>query len=404
MRYIIIGNGVAGTTAAFNIRKLDSSGEITVLTDEGVPFYSRIRLIDYLAREVDEKGLIIYKDDWYEKNNIKLLLSTSVSEIDKNKKQILTSNGEKLEYDRLLLATGGISFVPPIPGSDKKGVFTLRTLKDANKIKNYAAEAKNVLLIGGGVLGLEAGNSLRKTGHEVSVVEFFPRLLPRQMDPEGAEVLKAQMENMGFTFYLGAKSREITGDDRVRGLMLEDGRKIDCDLIIISAGVRPDTVLGKRLGIKINKGLPVNDRMETEIKDIYAAGDLIEHKGVFYGIWPAADKQGQIAGINMAGRYDSIPSGNAVYEGTTPSNVLKIAGINLAAAGDIDAEGEYDSIIEKDKDKYVYRKLVIKDNVLSGCILYGDISGYRKILKAIDEKRNIKSIRKDLEKWDLKGL
>lgn len=397
MRYIIIGNGVAGTTAAFNIRKLDSSGEIIILTDEGVPFYSRIRLIEYPAGEVDEKGLVIYKDDWYEKNNIKLLLNTPVADIDKNKKQVITSNGKTPDYDRLLLATGGISFVPPIPGSGKKGVFTLRTLKDAIKIKNYASETKKALLIGGGVLGLEAGNSLRKTGHEVSVVEFFSRLLPRQMDSEGAEVLKAQMENMGFTFYLGAKSKEITGNDRVTGLILEGGRKIDCDLIIISAGVRPDAVLGRRLGIKINKGLLVNDRMETEIKDVYAAGDLIEHRGVFYGIWPAAEKQGEIAGINMAG-------GNAIYEGTTPSNVLKIVGINLAAAGDIDAEGEYDSIIEKDKNQYIYRKLVIKDSVLSGCILYGDISGYRKILKAIDEKRNIEEIRKNLEKWDLRGL
>ncbi len=397
MKYIIIGNGVAGSTAVANIRKLDSSGEITVFTDEAFPFYNRIRLIDFLAGDVDETGLVIYKTNWYEKNNIKLLLSAPVSEIDKDKKQILTSNGERLQYDKLLLSTGGISFIPPIPGSDKKGVFTLRTLKDAVEIKNYAMKAKKVILIGGGVLGLEAGNSLRKTGHEVSVVEFFSRLLPRQMDPEGAEILKAQMESTGFIFYLDAKSKEITGDDRVRGLILEDGRKIDCDLIIISAGVRPNAILAKKPGIKINRGLLVNDRMETEIKDIYAAGDLVEHRGVFYGIWPASRKQGEIAGINMAG-------GNAVYEGTTPSNILKILGIDLAAAGDIDAEGKYDSIIEKDKDRYIYKKLVIRDNVLSGCILYGDISDYRKILKAIDEKRNIENIRKDLEKWDLSGL
>ncbi len=397
MKYIIIGNGVAGTTAAANIRRLDSSGEITVLTDEAFPFYSRIRLIDFLAGDVDETGLVIYKTNWYEKNNIKLLLSAPVSEIDKDKKQVLTSNGERLQYDKLLLSTGGISFIPPIPGSDKKGVFTLRTLKDAVEIKNYAMEAKKVILIGGGLLGLEAGNSLRKTGHEVNIVEFFSRLLPRQMDPKGAEILKARMESTGFTFYLGAKSKEITGDDRVRGLILEDGRKIDCDLIIISAGVRPNAILAQKPGIKINKGLLVNDRMETEIKDIYAAGDLVEHRGVFYGIWPASRKQGEIAGINMAG-------GNAVYEGTTPSNVLKIVGIDLAAAGDIDAEGKYDSIIEKDKDRYIYKKLVIRDNVLSGCILYGDISDYRKILKAIDEKRNIENIRKNLEKWDLSGL
>ncbi len=404
MKYVIIGNGVAGTTAAANIRKLDSSGKITILTDEAFPFYSRIRLIDFLAGGVDEKGLVIHKDDWYRKNNIKLLLSTPVSEIDSNKKQIQTSAGERMEYDRLLLATGGNSFVPPIPGSDRKGVFTLRTLKDANEIMNYSADIKNVLLIGGGVLGLEAGNSLRKKGHKVSVAEFFPRLLPRQMDIEGAEILKAQMENMGFTFFLGAKSKEITGDNRAKGLKLEDGTGIECDLIIISAGIRPNDNLGRKLGLKINKGLLVNDRMETEIKDIYAAGDLIEHRGVFYGIWPASREQGEIAGINMAGRYDSIPRGDAIYEGTTPSNVLKVVGIDLASAGDIDAEGKYESVIKKDKDRYIYKKLVIRDNMLSGCILYGDTSEYGKILRAIDRKKNIAEIRKDLEKWDLSRL
>ena len=397
MKYMIIGNGVAGTTAAFNIRKLDQSGEIIILTDEPVPFYSRIRLIDYLAGKVNDKALIIYKDDWYEKNNIELLLNASVSEIDRDNKQVITATHGNLNYDRLLLATGGFSFVPPIPGSDKKGVFTLRTLKDAKEIIHYAEKTKKVLIIGGGVLGLEVGNSLRKQGHKVSVVEFFPRLLPRQMDPEGAELLKAQMENMGFTFHLGAQSKEITGKNKAERILLGEGTDVDCDLIIISAGIRPQAALAKKLGLKINKGLIVNDRMETEIKNIYAAGDLIEHRGVFYGIWSASQKQGETAGINMAG-------GNALYTGTTPSNVLKVVGIDLAAAGDIDAEGKSESIIQKNKYNYIYKKLVIKDNVLSGCILYGDISDYQKILKAIDEKKNIGDIRKDLEKWDLSKL
>jgi nitrite reductase (NADH) large subunit len=397
MKYIIIGNGVAGTTAASNIRKLDSSGEITILTDEALPFYSRVRLIEYLAGEVDERGLVIYKDDWYEKHNIKLSLNTPVSEIDKDKKQVITVSGERLEYDRLLIATGGFSFVPPIAGAEKKGVFTLRNLKDAEELIQYAGEKKNVLLIGGGVLGLEAGNSLRKRRHRITVVEFFPRLLPRQMDPEGADVLKAQMEDMGFTFYLGAKSKEILGKKSVTGLLLEDGTWIDTDLIIISAGVRPQAELVKPLGLTVNKGLVVNDRMETGIKDIFAAGDLIEHNERYYGIWPAAQKQGEVAGINMGG-------GNAGYEGTTMSNVLKVAGIDLAAAGDIDAEGKFETIVHKDKEKYIYKKLVIKDNILSGCILYGDISGYQKILKTIKEQKDIAQVRKALEKWDLSGI
>jgi nitrite reductase (NADH) large subunit len=397
MRYVIIGSGVAGTTAAEHIRKLDRGGEITFLTDEAVPFYSRIRLIEYLAREAKEQDIIIHKGDWYEKNNIRLILNAPVLEIDKDNKRVVTAGSGELTYDRLLIATGGISFVPPIPGADKRGVFTLRTIRDADEIIAYAEGVKKVILIGGGVLGLEAGNSLRKTGHDVTVVEFFPRLLPRQMDPEGAGVLKAQMEGMGFRFYLGAKSKEITGDEGVKGLLLEDGTEIGGDLIIISAGVRPQADLCKRLGLTISKGVVVNDRMETEIKDIYAAGDLIEHRGMFYGIWPAARKQGEIAGVNMAG-------GDAVYEGTTMSNILKVVGIDLAAAGDIDAEGKLESIVQKDEGTYIYRKLVIKDNVIAGCILYGDISGYQKILRAIGGKKDIGAVRQKLVQWDLSGL
>ncbi len=397
MKYLIIGNGVAGTTAAENIRKRDHERDITILTDEGTPFYSRIRLIEYLAGEAQERDIVIHAKEWYEKNNIHLCLEAHVSFIDSEAKETVTAAGERFSYDRLLLATGGISFIPPITGSDKTGVFALRTIKDADEIIRFARGKKKIIMIGGGVLGLEAANSLRKRGHDISVVEFFPRLLPRQMDPDGAEVLKAQMESMGFSFYLGAKTKEISGDQQVRGTLLEDGTMIDGDLVIVSAGVRAQAEHAKKLGLTVNKGIAVNDRMETEKQGIFAAGDAIEHRGMFYGIWHAAQRQGEVAGTNMAG-------GDVSYEGTTISNVLKVAGIDLAAAGDIDADSSYDSITHKDSDNFIYKKIVIKENVISGCILYGDISGYRKILKAIEDTRDIREIKDKLERWELDGL
>lgn len=397
MKYLIIGNGVAGTTAAENVRKLDHMGKITILTEEGTPYYSRIRLIEYLAGEAQEKDIVIHSKEWYKKNNIFLHLNSQVSLIDSEAKEAVTATGERFSYDRLLLATGGTSFIPPITGSDRKGVFALRTIKDADEIIRFAEGKKKIIMIGGGVLGLEAANSLRKREHDICVVEFFPRLLPRQMDSEGAEVLKAQMESMGFTFYLGAKTKEISGDEQVRGVLLEDGTMIDGGLVIVSAGVRAQAELAGKLGLTVNMGIAVNDRMETEKEGFFAAGDVIEHRDMFYGIWPAAQRQGEIAGINMAG-------GNAFYEGTTMSNVLKVAGIDLAAAGDVDADGKYHSIIHKDSDNFIYKKIVIKENVISGCILYGDITGYRKILKAIDDKRDIGEIKDKLENWDLGAI
>lgn len=397
MNYVIIGNGVAGTTAAEYIRKIDGSGDIRILSDEKTPFYSRIRLIEYLAGETTAEDIVIRKRDWYDQHKIVLALGTTVTEIVPERKEIVTEGGDALRYDRLLIATGGISFIPPIPGSDKAGVFALRTMKDADAILHYGKDRKKVILIGGGVLGLEAGNSLRKRGLDVTVVEFFPRLLPRQMDPDGAGILKAQMEGMGFSFFLGAKTKEITGGDSARGILLEDGTAIDGDMIIISAGVRPRAGLAQKIGMSINKGVVVNDRMETAVEGIYAAGDLIEHRGMFYGLWNAAEKQGEVAGINMAG-------GDALYEGTTMSNVLKVVGVDLAAAGDIDDAGVHDSVVIKDRERYLYKKFVMSGGVLIGCILYGDIAGYRKVLRAISEKRNVEGMRDALSRGDVSGL
>jgi len=385
-RYVIVGNGVAGTTAAENIRELDGDGKIDILTDESTLFYTRIRLPDYIAGEVEKEELILHKPQWYQERGIEVHLEESVHEIDPEKREIQTTKGTTCPYDRLLLATGSHSFVPPVKGADKGGVFTLRSIKDAQRIRDYALKAKRAVLIGGGVLGLEAGNGLRSLGMEVAVVEFFPRLLPRQMDVAGAELLKKEMETMGFSFYLGAKSQEIIGREKVEGLLLEGAQIIPCDMVLISAGVRPNLDLAKKLGLGVDKGVLVNDRLETEMPDVYAAGDLIQHRGVLYGIWPASEKQGRIAGGNMAG-------GNAVYEGTVMSNRLKVVGIDLVSSGDIDVDGKLEDLVEKDEERFIYRKLVLKDDIIVGCTLLGDVSGNREILHAMEKKRNVKGFK-----------
>lgn len=398
MNYLIIGNGVAGTTAAFEIRKTDPSASIHIVTEEPYPLYSRIRLPEFLAGSVDEQGLIIRKPSWYEENRIVLSLNTKVAAIDPTAREVRTLAGEPLSYDRLLVATGANCFVPPVTGSDKTGVFTLRGLEDAQQIREYAKKSKgNVLLIGGGVLGLEAGYGLMRSGCRITVVEFFPRLLPRQLDEQGAKILQQKMESMGFTFHLDAKSKEISGRDAAEVLILADATRINCGMIIISAGIRHNLELLENLGATIDKGIVVNDRMETGITDIYAAGDLVQHRGICYGIWPAAEKQGQTAGINMAG-------GTAEYHGTVISNTLKVAGIDVFSAGDIDADRKKESIFTADKENFVYKKVVFEDNRIVGAILLGDIKDRRKIMKAIENRIDISPIKQEIGAWDFSSI
>ncbi len=397
MIYIIIGNGVAGTTAAEAIRKYDSQGTIKIFTDEAHPFYSRIRLMEYLAGEVALSKLQIRSNAWYDQHHIELFLNSKVIDIDAVKKEITTASGDRYHYDKLLLAEGSHSFVPPVKGADKAGIFTLRSIKDAEEIKNYMTGKTKALLIGGGILGLEVGNSLAKAGLKVSVAEFFPRLLPRQTDLLSSTLLQTLLEQRGFEFYLGVVSKEIMGESHVKGLLLEDGRKIETDLIIISAGVRPNLELAQKLNLKIGKGVVVSDYLETGIPDIYAAGDAIEHNGIAYGIWPASEQQGELAGMNMAGN-------RTVYAGTTFSNLLKVAGIDLLATGDIDPDGKLESFIDQDQKSGTYRKLVIKDNVIVGCLLFGTLKDRKNILSAIQEKKDILAIKDRLARFDLEAL
>ena len=392
--YLIVGNGVAGTTAAENVRKQDKEGKITIVTDEDFPFYWRLRLNEYLAGDLTEEALAAKKAQWYGDQRIDLKLKTLIAGADPNEKVVFTEDKQRLSYDSLLIATGSHSFIPPIKGSEKEGVFALRNIQDARGISVWAKDIEDVVLIGGGLLGLEAGNALLKLGKKVTVVEFFPRLLPRQLDVDGAQRLQKVMEKMGFSFRLGARTQEISGTDQVTGVLLEGGESIPSKMVIISAGVRPNLELAEPLGLENDKGIKVDEYLRTNQTDIYAAGDVAEFRGMPYGIWPAAMEQGQIAGTNMGG-------GNLVYKGTTMANSLKVAGVDLASAGNIDAENEKESRVVTD-DK-VYKKIVMENNQIIGCIMLGDTKAFNKITKAMSEKKDISLVKDQLlsEGFDL---
>ncbi|MBU2539265.1 MAG: FAD-dependent oxidoreductase [Proteobacteria bacterium] len=386
--YLIVGNGVAGTTAAEAIRLQDPKGNITILSEEDISFYYRIRLNEFIAGDITENKLIAKKKNWYEEQRIDLRLNTRIAKLDGVARQLTTADGEQLPFDRLLLATGSHSFLPPIEGITQQGVFSLRHIKDARAIQAQAGKSEGVILIGGGLLGLEAGNALRKLGKKITVVEFLPRLLPRQLDNKGAKRLQKLMEKMGFSFHLAAITKTITGSNgQADGIVLEGGDTLKGQMIIVSAGVRPNLDLPKIGGLACDRGVKVNDRLETSANDIYAAGDVAEHQGVVSGIWPAAMQQGKVAGTNMAG-------GEAAYHGTTMSNILKVAGIDVAAAGNIDAEGRHESQVVSSGT--TYKKLVIENNRIIGCVMVGDTKNFNTITRYITEQRDISTLKNSL--------
>lgn len=375
MHYLIVGAGVAGMTAAMEIRKRDNAGRITMLGAETIPCYSRIRLIDYLAGTVAAEGLVLKKQNWYAEQDITCVLGDKALRLDEAGKEIVTANESHYPYDRLLLATGSTCFVPPIAGYPKKGIFTLRTIADADHIL-AAAKDGEIILLGGGVLGLEAGHSLMRAGGRITVVELVDRLLPRQMDPAGSALLRQKLENAGCRFRLGHRAVQFIGGDSVEGVTLDSGEILPGRTVVISAGVLPDTSLAAGTSIIVDRGFVVNRMMETSSPGIFAAGDCASLEGRCHGLWSVATDQGRVAGANMAGdtqRYEPMP----------PSNILKVAGVDLFSVGNIDPDGLLRSFTFVDQEEMIYRKLVLEGGRAVGAILFGNMSKRREIMTAV---------------------
>ena len=383
MKYLIIGNGVAGTEAALTIRKNDPEGEITIISESGHLFYYRPKLIDYLAGEITQDKFTIYKSEFYEKKNIQNILSTKIVKLVSQEKMVISEDGTKYAYDRLLLSTGAQCFIPPIPGANQPGVFSLRGIKDADDIRAFCRDITDVVVIGGGLLGLETAYSLIKLGKKVTVIEVYGRLLPKQLDDEGAVILRKMLEEKGLSFILPGMVQAIEGAGKVENVTLKSGVQVKTDMVIICAGIRGRDELAKDIGATIRRGIVVNDYMQTSIDSIYCAGDPAEHNGILYGLWPPAKEQGMIAGLNMAGV-------TTPYRGTVYSSVLKITGIDVYSAGDTDAPN---AEILLSKGKGVYRKLALKNHKAVGAIIVGDskaVSTASKVFEGGASPENLK--------------
>jgi len=401
MKVVIVGNNVAGTFSAQNIRFLNEDVEIEIYTQESYPYYTRVKLPEFVSEKVTIDDLIVFKDDWYKSKKINLNLNKKVTKIEPRQKNLfIEGQSDPVSYDKLILALGSIPNIPPIKNAREmvgKGVFTLRTIKDALDIKEYIkkSKAKKAIIIGGGLLGLELANQIRDSNLDTTVVEFFPRLLPRQLDDECSLMLKEEIESKGIKVVLNATTEEILGDGSTKGIILKGGQKIDADIILIQAGIRATINIAQNSGLETNRGIIVNELLETSEKEIFAVGDCLEYKNQTWGIIPACMEQSKIVAASALGLS------KIEYKGTTPKNTLKIVGLELTSIGIFDPSkeegGGWEILKRADKKDCCYQKLVLKGNTLKGAILFGDNKAMSFVYNKMEQDVNKEELREILE-------
>ncbi len=373
MNYLIIGAGAAGVSAAKEILKnKNESDQISIFTDENYPFYYRPRLIECLSGEVEVEEIIINNEQWFKDNGIDLHLSEKITEVDSENKKIKSTEGS-YSYDKLLLANGSHCFVPPFSGVDLENIFTLRTASDLKTINKAAEKAKKAVVVGGGLLGLEIAYNFAKAGLDTTVLEVAPYLLPMQLDKKGGDLLEKKLKENNVKVVTDASTKGFAGKQSVEKVILEE-QDIEADLVLISTGVRSNTALVENLAIEKNKGVVVDEKMQTSNPDIFAAGDVAEYDNRVYGIWPPSLAQGRVAGRVMSGE-------EAVFEGYVPSHKLKVAGINVVSLGELNKEGEYEEEILKDDDIYV--KVIKNNDHKIGALIVGQYSEQNQLLADI---------------------
>lgn len=378
-RVVIVGGGIAGVSAAESLHKAATQVEISLVSAEPHMPYYRLNLTRYLAGELTDQQLELHPPSWYEENCIHLLLATRVDSLDLVRKEVGLSNGRRLGFDRLVLTAGSSPFIPPIPGAKLVNVSTLRTREDAEKIRQAGSVSKQVICIGGGLLGLETAGALARQGANVTVLEAMEWLLPRQLNREAGKILEEQVRAMGIKLFSGVRIREIRVDGSVQSVLLEDGSQLPADLVVISAGIRPNLELAKRAGIETRQGILVDDTLQTSHRDVFAAGDIAEHRSSLYGTWGPAQMQGEIAGKNASGQC-------VEFHGIPRSNTLKVLGVPLFSIGRTTPEQE--DLEVRAREEARYSSFLFQDNLLVGAVLLGDTSLSAAVRSAIETRHD----------------
>jgi len=399
MNYVIIGNSVAAVGAIRGIRSIDQLGNITVISRERHVAYGRPLISYLLGGLITEKRMPYLPENFYEKNRVNLLLNSEVVGVDTDNRKVTIAGGDVIAYDKLLVATGGDPFVPPIEGmAGKERVFTFTTWDDAAKLKGIASDIEKVVVIGGGLIGLKAAEGLHLIDKKITIVELADRILSAAFDRPAGRVVARKMKANGIDVITEDTVVKIEGDGAaITGVTLKSGDFIPCDTVIVAIGVRPAAGFLKGSGIEVNRGIVVDDRMETTVKGVFAAGDVAEARDFFSGvknpmpIWPDAYIQGDIAGVTMAG-------GEKGYEGGIAMNsieLFKVSTISMGITNPVDPT-QYEILTYQDLEQYQYRKIVLKEGLLVGAVLVGAVDRAGILAGLIRDRIEVSSFKEQL--------
>ncbi len=400
MSIVIIGNSAAGIGCIEAIRAEDKDVHIILISDEKYHTYSRPGITYLLGGKIDEKKMLYRPLDFYEKHKIETRFSTKIVKVDPKKKVCVTEGGEEIAYRKLLIATGGTPFVPPIKGKDKKNVFSFTKWSDAEEVMELVKSKKRAVVVGAGMIGTKTVEGLSFVGCDVTVVELGKNVLGLALDDTASSMVAERMKEKNIKVRTGNEVTEIYGDDAVEGVILRDGEKIACDFVVIAVGVFPNTTLVKESGIEINRGIVVDAKQQSSIEDIYAAGDCAEGDDILAGlkrpipIWPVAYSQGQVAGRNMIGL-------ESVHPGSFPLNAIEFDGVPTISVGIANPPEDEEYEVVTFKDKNVYKKVVLKDNIIKGALFVGDITRAGLLTGLIERGEDVSGYKEQLLKEDL---
>lgn len=389
-RLVVVGNGMAGVACVEQILKHAPKFDITIFGDETHVNYNRILLSAVLAGEKTQDDIILNRVEWYQDHGIRLHLGVRITDVDSRAKTVTGDDGQTTPFDKLLLATGSIPFIPPMEGAGKKGVFTFRNLDDTRALLEAAHSRPKAVVIGGGLLGLEAARGLQVQGCEVTVVQLQDTLMNVQLDLTAGRYLKDEMERLGVRVLLGRSTKALLGNGSVEAVQFAEGDAIEAGLVVIAAGIRPNVELGRKAGLHINRGIVVNDNMETSDPSIFAVGECAEHRGVVYGLVAPLVEQGKVLAATLTGNKGPL------YEGSVVAAKLKVMGVEVFSAGEITEDEGAEPVRYEDPSFGVYKKLILKNGKLRGVVLVGDSADSHRYMDWLRTGADVRRKRKSL--------